>query len=292
MLDRIHPVALAALGLFALAAMDSLIKGLSQHLSVFAIAFWRYAFGLIVAGGIYWSAGRPKILPEMWAPHGVRGLFAAAAALLFFYAVSVLPLAEAVTLGFIAPLLIPFVAWIVLKERVRLESVISGIVGFAGAALAASAEPAAIAAANPQRLWGLAAIIGSAVAYAITIVLLRARAGKDGAPIVGLMQALVPTALLAGPAFALAPPPPLSFAPLLALTGALGTAAWFLLIKAYARAEAQRLAPLEFTTLLWASLFGFAFFDETPRLQTFAGAALIIAAVAGGEWAIRRAARL
>jgi S-adenosylmethionine uptake transporter len=50
--------------------------------------------------------------------------------------------------------------------------------------------------------------------------------------------------------------------------------------RAYAKAEAARLATLEYTALLWASLFGFAFFGEVPTAATLAGAALIVAGAA------------
>ena len=58
----------------------------------------------------------------------------------------------------------------------------------------------------------------------------------------------------------------------------LGAGGWYLLIHAYARAEAQQLAPLEFTALIWSTATGFFLFHETPPPQLFAGAALIVAA--------------
>lgn len=290
MLDRLSPILLGALGVLALSGMDALIKHLAADLNAFTIAFWRYVFGALVAGAIYVGAGRPTITADMWRTHLVRGAFAAGAGVTFFYALGVLPLAQAIAIAFIAPLIIPFAAWIMLGERVRPASLVAGLVGFAGAFVAVSGEPASADGRHPEHAYGVAAVLASALLYAITIVMLRARAGKDGAPIVGLMQALVPAALVAGPALALAPPPPAHIFPTLALMGLMGASGWFLLIKAYARAEAQRLAPLEFTALGWASLFGFVFFAEIPSAQTLLGAVLIIAAVVGGEWAARRAA--
>jgi S-adenosylmethionine uptake transporter len=49
------------------------------------------------------------------------------------------------------------------------------------------------------------------------------------------------------------------------------------MVAAYARAEAARLAPIEYTALVWAALLGYAFYAETPAPATFAGAGLIIA---------------
>jgi len=60
--------------------------------------------------------------------------------------------------------------------------------------------------------------------------------------------------------------------------GALGYAVWYLMTLAYARAPAQRLAPLEYTALIWSGIFGSVFFAEYPGWQTWVGAAVIIAA--------------
>ena len=72
---------------------------------------------------------------------------------------------------------------------------------------------------------------------------------------------------------------PLSAADLLIYlaAGALGVAGHLTLTSAFARAEASRLAPLEYTALIWASLLGYVFFDEVPLITTYAGAVLIVA---------------
>jgi S-adenosylmethionine uptake transporter len=60
--------------------------------------------------------------------------------------------------------------------------------------------------------------------------------------------------------------------------GVLGVIGHILLTTAFAKAEAARLAPLEYTALIWAALIGYASFGEVPTLATFAGAVLIIGA--------------
>ena len=59
--------------------------------------------------------------------------------------------------------------------------------------------------------------------------------------------------------------------------GALGVAGHLTLTSAYARAAASRLAPIEYTALVWASLLGFFLFDEVPLYTTYLGALLIVA---------------
>jgi S-adenosylmethionine uptake transporter len=286
MLQRLSPVALAAIGTALLCVMDAVIKQLALTNGALAIALGRYVFGAIAAGAIWNAAGRPKITLEMVRAHALRGVLIATSALCFFYALGVLELVEAITLGFLAPLLVPFAAWALLGEKPRSSSLLTVAIGFIGAIIAAY-RPSAQSDA-PDHILGVAAALTASVTYALSIAMLRGRADKDGAPVVGLMQTLMPMAIVAGPAIALSPAPPLADIPWFFAMGILGAMGWYLLIGAYARSEAQRLAPIEFTALIWASFFGFVFFQEVPRLQVYAGAALIIAACLFAAWEERR----
>jgi S-adenosylmethionine uptake transporter len=131
---------------------------------------------------------------------------------------------------------------------------------------------------SPQHALGVAAVLTSAGLFSIAMVLLRQRAQTDGAPIVGLMTSLFPALIIAAPAIALAPPPNWSDWPLFLLMGALAAAFMYLMARAYAKAEAQVLAPIHYVELIFATIFGILIFQELPRLQVFLGAALIIVA--------------
>lgn len=270
------PALILTLAIAAGAAMDATIKHLTQTNHVLLVAFGRYLFGAVFSCGIWLHARRPVITAEMWRAHGLRGFVIAGCATTFFWALSVLPLAEAVTLSFIYPLIVPFVAWPVLGERVRPASVFAALVGFGGVLVAMQGAPPA--AESPQHALGVAAVLVSASLFSVAMVLLRARAQTDGAVIVGLMTSVVPGAIVAGPALLFAAPPHLSDWPFFILMGAFAAVFMYFMARAYAKAETQQLAPIHYTELLWASLIGFVLFHEAPRLQIFAGAALIIAA--------------
>jgi S-adenosylmethionine uptake transporter len=199
-----------------------------------------------------------------------------------------MPLAKVIALSFVAPLLIPFAAWAVLGERPRLSNLLAGGVGFAGAWLAVGAGAGRI---QEAEMLGAGAVLLSAVLYALSIAILRQRAERDGPAIVGFLQTLIPCAILAGPALAFGKPPAPEALPAFILMGLLGAAGWYALITAYARAEAQTLAPMEFTALAWAVLLGLFFFQETPALQTLLGAAVIMAACLLAAWDEQRVAR-
>ena len=116
----------------------------------------------------------------------------------------------------------------------------------------------------------------SAVTYALSMVLLRARAQTDPVVTIVTIQNVAPAAILLVPALLVWQQPSPADWDVLTLLGTLGVLGHLLMARAYAKAQAARLAPLEYTALLWASLFGFAFFGEVPTPTTLAGAALII----------------
>ncbi len=64
------------------------------------------------------------------------------------------------------------------------------------------------------------------------------------------------------------------------MMGLLGTTGHILLATAYAKAEAARLAPLEYTALIWAAFIGYGVFHEVPTWATLGGGILIVAAAA------------
>jgi S-adenosylmethionine uptake transporter len=102
------------------------------------------------------------------------------------------------------------------------------------------------------------------------LVLLRARAQRDAAIIIVVFQNVGPMILISPFAAAVWIPPTGADLQLFMLIGVLGVAGHLLLTSAFARAEAARLAPLEYTALLWAGLLGYAMFGEVPTLATFA----------------------
>ena len=280
------PILLAIAGIALLSAMDALIKHLAETHNVLLVTFARYAIGACFAALIWARAGAPTITRDMWRAHGARGLVIALSATSFFWSLSVLPLVEALTLSFIAPLLVPFVARVLLGERVRVISLIAGALGFVGVLIALQGAPEA--AAGSRRFLGVCAVLFAAVTYALSITLMRMRARLDGAPIVNLLASFIPCLIVAAPAIVFSAPPHVEAAPLFLILGLLGATGVYLMARAYAGAEAQTLAPIEYTALIWASLLGYLVFGETPRPPVLVGAAVIIAACLIVAWDERR----
>jgi S-adenosylmethionine uptake transporter len=282
------PTLVLAFAIVLLSAMDATIKHLAMHNHVLIVVLGRYVVGTAFALAIWARAARPRITGEMWRAHAMRGVFIAIAASTFFWSLTVLPLAEAVTLSFFYPLIVPFVALVLIGERIRPASVAAALVGFTGVIAALQGAPSSED--NPRYWLGVGAVVTGAFAFAVSIVLMRARARSDDASIVGLLASFFPGLFVAGPAIVLSPPPRVEDWPFFLLMGGLAAAGLYLMARAYARAEAQQLAPIHYTELVWASLIGYLVFHETPRPQIYLGAVLIVAACLYAAYDERRAA--
>jgi S-adenosylmethionine uptake transporter len=208
--------------------------------------------------------------------NGTRSLLVVVVATTFFYALSVLPLAEAIALSFVSPLFMVLFGVLLLGERIDSRIGIAIAAGLAGMLLIAGTRIGD--ASYSQSAWlGALAAVTSAMAYGLVMVLLRARATRDPLPTIVLFQNLGPCLILALPAAYVWVPLSGQDLALFAAIGAIGVTGHYLLAQAFAGAEAARLAPITYVSLVWATLFGYLFFSEWPTASALAGAALIVA---------------
>ncbi len=272
-LARFVLLAIAAEGLLTL--MDALIKSLTARYPTLEIAFLRYAFGMI--GAIVYAGWTRPGWPtrEAAAHNGLRALLIVVIATSFFFALGHLPLADAIALSFISPVLTALMGALFLGERldwrigVALAAGLAGMLLIVGGSLGGGQY-------SDAALLGAAAVLLSAIGYSVNLVMLRHRATRDPLAQIILFQNLGPALLLALPALWVWTPPTSADLWLFALLGSIGVTAHTMLAHAFARIEAARLAPIAYVTLVWGVLFGFLFFAEVPGLATVAGALLIV----------------
>jgi S-adenosylmethionine uptake transporter len=274
---RLVLLAVAAEGLLTL--MDAVIKLLSARYPVLQIAFLRYGFGLIGAA-VYAAWSRPGLpTREATLYNGMRAVVIVVTATSFFFALARLPLADAIALSFISPVLTALLGAVLLGERLDWRIAAALAAGFVGMLLIVSGQMTAQmggAGLDREVAMGAAAVAVSAIGYALNIVMLRHRATRDPLSQIVLFQNLGPALLLAAPVLWVWTPPTPADTALFALLGALGVTGHILLTHAFAGIEAARLAPVGYATLVWGVLLGALLFAEVPGLATLAGAGLIV----------------
>jgi len=274
-----HPVQAFAASLAAVAVlsiMDAVMKALVIAIGVYAVSIWRSLLTLVIAAALYLPRGlewpkRATLKIHVW-----RGVIVMVMALLFFWGIGRVPLAQAIALTFIAPLIALVLAALTLGEHIGSRSIIGSVTAFAGVLIIVFGQ--ATAKLGPEVLLGSAAIIGSALCYAVNIVLMRHQALAAKPLEITFFQTLTITGLwfAAVPLFGMPAWPDghwlwIGIAAAMSITGGL-LFAW-----AYARAQASYLAATEYSAFLWASALGWIVFHEKLSIYTLAGAALIIA---------------
>ena len=266
--------AVAAVGIGFFSLMDAAMKDLVIALGAYNAVIWRNMIGSVITGAVFvgTKAAWPRI--EVLRLHAWRSAVVAVMAISFFWALGRLPLAEAIGLSFIAPVIALYLATILLGEKIGREAIIASIAGLGGVIIILFGKFSGDY--DADAFWGVAAVLFSAVVYAYNLVLARQQAQVAGPVEIAFFQNLLVSALLmlAGPWLLM--PFAMAKLPMLTAAAALAIIALLLLSWAYARAEAQILIPVEYTAFIWAALLGWWFFAEAVTISTIVGTVLIV----------------
>lgn len=253
------------------AAAGAVVKDVATSLPNEMVVFFRSLIGLVALTPWLVHRGPRYFATRKLGAHLVRALAGLAAMYCYFYALGRLPLAEAVLLNYSSPLFIPLAAllWVGEGFSYRLWWPIG--IGFVGIALILKPGLSLLA---PIALIGLAAGVFSALAMAG----IRRLTSTEPATRVVFYFSLVSALVSAVPlAWAWRTPDPALWLKLL-LIGALATAGQLFMTRAYAHAPAAQVGPFMYGTVVFAGLFGWWLWGETPDLASLAGALLVAAA--------------
>ncbi len=257
--------------------IDAVVKDVTLELSLITLLAWRFMFGGSFALTVYMSAGKPRPNWPAVRFHTLRSAIQLLSGYLFFWALSQRSLADITVIGFTAALMVAPLARIVLGEKITSTSIIAAIIGFAGAVFAVSGETTGAPVDGHRTLGAIAGFI-AAFLYALTLVLVRLRARQEDSLTIVMFTNVLPAIMLLPVLVWSIPSMDWAYLPLLICLGALGFGVWWMFTLAYANAPAQRLAPIEYTSLIWAAALGIFFFDEVPGWQLYVGALIIIGA--------------
>ncbi len=201
-----------------------------------------------------------------------RGLLSLMAMLCGFTAIIYIPLADATALGFSKVLFVTIAAVWILKEKVGPRRWLATFFGFLGVLIILAPGGA-----EPLSVYYLLAVLGALFGAGINVTI-RMLSSSERTETILLYQALVLFSALIIPTVMWWVPPTLEQWVLLAVIGVSGTAAQYLVTRAYQIGEASALAPLDFTRLLVAMITGFVLFAEIPNWRTLLGAGIVVGA--------------
>ena len=273
--------ALLAFGIYA--THDVVIKFLGSTYSPFQIIFFSTLFSFPLVTFMLMKDPTPGNLRPVhpwWTL--ARTCFASVTGFTAFYAFSVLPLAQVYVLLFASPLLITLLSIPLLGERVGPHRLFAVLLGLAGVLVVL--RPGAT-----DLTLGHLAGITSAVCNAVASVIVR-KIGKDERPVVLMLYPMAANFLIMGSLLAFVyVPMPVEHVGGFALIAVMGFIAGMVLIAAYRNGDAAVVAPMQYSQILWASLFGFFLFGESVDRATIIGAGLI---VLSGLYIVFREARL
>lgn len=280
MSDRRPPVGLAAstkgvlcmLGAGAIFSFtDAVSKVMLADYPVGQVMGFRALFVLpVILVFIQWQGGWRQARIVDWRRQIARGLNMAATGACFMTALRYVPLADMTAMVFLSPLILTAIAPYFLGERVGWRRWTAVVVGFSGVLFIVN--PSADAA-----LWPMLLALCVPLLTSMRDVLTRQLSRTD----TPTAMVLVSTSFTAVAGFLTLPfawaTPDLYGLALFALTGTLQGAAQFLTVYAFVYGEAVVVTPFRYFMLIWASLYGYLFFADIPRLETFIGAAIVSA---------------
>jgi len=273
-----------------LPGIDAIAKWLSGSVSSGQVTWSRFFFQIILMSPLLLRTRGPWLTPTL-ALHAARGSLIALATLFFFSGLAYLPLADAIAIFFIEPLLVTLLSALFFREAIHWRRISAISLGFIGALIIIRPTFSEVGYAT---LYPVAA----AFCFSFYIVLTRKLVRHED-PIrlqffAGIFGCLVMSVALAygtGQQVAIltAAWPTLHQWLLLGLLGLIATACHLLVVYAYRLASIGILAPFQYVEIIGATLLGLIIFNEFPDAVTWAGVAII---VGSGMYVFHREARL
>ena len=269
--DFARGVAMMAAAALTFASMHGLIWFAAQDIHPFEVAFFRWFFGVIFllpfivrTGPSIWKTEHRKL-------YVIRAIMTSGATMVWFFALTVLPLAQATALNFTIALFTTLGAALFLGEHVGLRRWAATIIGFAGVMVILRPGVDEV---SPAALLPVAA----AIMIAVNLNIVKFTGRTDSTLTVVVYNAVLSLPLTAVPLFFVWQTPSWTTLGLVAIVAFFATIAHFLLTKAFTYGDASALIPVDYLRLPFIALIGFVVFSEVPDIWTWVGGAIIAAA--------------
>ena len=245
------------------------VRYLGTTMNPVQAAFIRYFLGLLMILPLLSRAGIMSLDRERLGFHALRGLVHGGAVMLWFLAMSRIPIAEVTALGFTTPIFVTIGAAVFLSERLKAYRVVAVVLGFIGALLILRPGLRVIDI-------GALAQLGAAPLFACSYLMAKSATRKESSSMIVVLLSVFCTLTLALPALLVWRAPTIEELTLLGLTALLATSGHYCMTRALEAAEVSAVQPFTFLQLVWATILGLMLFDETPDLWIWLGGAVIV----------------
>ena len=262
--------AFALLGFLLFSTHDAIIKSLGSTYSPFQVVFYSVLLGFPLATILLMrDETSGTLIPRFPGWVFLRTIAAMIGAVSGFYAFTVLPLSQVYAIIFTVPLLITVLSIPILGEKVGIHRWGAVILGLIGVAIVV--RPGAV----PIELGHIAAFV-AAFCGALASVIVR-RIGREERSIVIMLYPMVGNVLFMGAALPFVyQPVPIEDMGAMASIAVFGFSAGLCIIAAYRHSSAATIAPVQYSQIIWAIIFGALFFNEYPDFYTLLGAGIVI----------------
>jgi drug/metabolite transporter (DMT)-like permease len=253
---------------FLFASMDAGVKYLVKHYPVVQVVWARYFFHLVLLTAVFAKSLPVLVKTTNLKIQIVRSILLLATTALFFTGLRFVPLADMTAIMMVAPLIVTALSMPLLKEPVGPRRWLGVVVGFAGALIIIRPT---------SGVMQLAALLPLAAAASYALYQISTRHLSSSDPVLTtLLYSATSGAVLTSflVPFYWTWPTPMGWA-LLLYTGFCGGFGHFALIKAFTSAPAAVITPFSYTSLIWATGWGFFVYGEFPDHWTIVGAAII-----------------
>ena len=284
--SHLQGVVYMLVAIFALATMDAvakyLVDGRYDPVQILAMRGWIIMMLMLV----YYSSRKRlyKLKPTKPIPQLARGVVGFLAPYFFFKSLQTLPLADATVIFFSSTFMITALSALVLKEKVGLHRWSAVVVGFIGVLIAMSPEG------GGDSMSYIYCLLGS-LSYSILFISGRwlSRTESVDSLVFGFNLCLTVVATAFTP-WVYQSIPFADFWPIIAFS-ALALVGHFFITHAFSLADAAVIAPLEYTALIWAVLWGYLIWADVPNQHVILGAGIIIGCALFVVYRETRAAR-
>ena len=258
------------LGWMVLPIMDGFAKYLSADLPILQITWARYFFTIIFIFPImFFFYNRQLVWSDKPKLQILRGLILLCANICFFYAISIISLAKALTLAFIAPLIVTAFSPILLGDKVGLRRWTAVIIGFIGSLVVI--RPGFL-----EINFASLAALGTGFMYGFYLIITRKLSTSDNPLLTLLITGLVGGVIVSFIAPFIWVKPTLSQWSMMAAIGVFACIGHLFLILSLKYADASKLAPLGYTEIIPNVIIGYYFFGNFPDNWTFLGLFIIV----------------